>query len=54
MLDGLRRRLAGAERFDAMLARWRLSSAQALAKFVAELLEAPEGAPPAAEAPPNR
>ena len=46
MLDGLRRRLAEAERFDATLARWRLSSAEALASFVAELLEAPEGAPP--------
>ena len=42
VLDGLRRKLAEAEGFDATLSRWRLSSAEALASFLAELIEAPE------------
>jgi hypothetical protein len=51
MLDGLRRKLAEAEGFEATLSRWRLSSAEALASFLAELIEAqdaparPGGAP---------
>jgi hypothetical protein len=40
MLDGLRRKLAVAEGFDATLSRWRLRSAEALASFLAELIEA--------------
>jgi PadR family transcriptional regulator AphA len=40
MLDGLRRKLAEAEGFDATLSRWRLRSAEALASFLAELIEA--------------
>ena len=39
MLVGLREKLAQAEGFDATLARWRLASAEALANFVAELID---------------
>lgn len=43
ILVGLRHQLAGAEGFEATLARWRLSSAEALASFLAGLIEAREG-----------
>jgi len=39
MLVGLCEKLARAEGFDATLARWRLASAEALANFVAELID---------------
>jgi DNA-binding PadR family transcriptional regulator len=39
MLVGLREKLARAEGFDATLARWRLASAEALANFLAELID---------------
>lgn len=38
-LVGLREQLAQAEGFDATLARWRLASAEALANFLAELID---------------
>ena len=40
MLVSLRKKLAHSEGFDATLARWRLASAEALANFLAALIEA--------------
>ena len=57
MLVSLRKKLARSEGFDATLARWRLTSAEALARFLAALIEARQpdaGSGAAASAGPTR